>query len=70
MKAVGKAKSVNGKHEVVKNEATGDYMDDGIIIVAFPSQTWHTVELIAENMGISTSEVLSKAIERFEQEME
>jgi hypothetical protein len=41
------------------------FMDDNIVIVAFPSCLWNSIKEISEKLEITTNEVLGNAIKEY-----
>lgn len=62
MKAISNGKMLSDEKIDYSEGHTVD--QDGIVPVLFPSETWATVQDMAKEMGVSTTHVLSIAIER------
>jgi len=64
-----RAKSLGIKSD--KNNCDDDIheMNDGLVMVLFPYDTWEKVKKLADILDMETAAVLSVAIERMEEEI-
>jgi hypothetical protein len=61
-------KPINNKVRISKedNESNVEsFMDDNVVVVAFPSCLWNAIKDASEKLEISTNEVLGNAIKEY-----
>lgn len=70
MKAKGKNvdKLLDSNDSVIEH-IDNNNVDDGIVMVLFPVETWNKVQEMANRIGMETGAVVSVALEMMEDEM-